>query len=370
MTRRVVLFGATGYTGELAARAMVARGLRPVLAGRDRKALEALAVELGGLTIAVADVNEPGTVRALVERGDVLVTTVGPMTRLGGPALEAALDAGAHYVDSSGESAFVRHVFERADARARATGSLVLSATAYDSVPGNLAGALALREAGETASRVRIGYFVTGARRGGLLGGLAHMSGGSRATFAAMATEPGFAWRGGRIVSERGSARVGVFEVDGQRRRGVSFGTSEAYSLPRIHPNLRDVEVYFGWFEDASRLIQLGSLAVSGLRRVRPMRLGLTFLSGHIPRGASGGPSDEATGSLFIAEALGPKAPPARVSLAGVNGYVFSGRMLAWAAEKIASGHVAAAGALGPVEAFGLDALKAGVADCGIQRRG
>ncbi len=39
---RVVLFGATGYTGELTAREMVARGMRPVLAARSRERAAAL----------------------------------------------------------------------------------------------------------------------------------------------------------------------------------------------------------------------------------------------------------------------------------------------------------------------------------------
>ena len=36
MPGRIVLYGATGYTGGLTARAMVVSGARPVLAGRDR----------------------------------------------------------------------------------------------------------------------------------------------------------------------------------------------------------------------------------------------------------------------------------------------------------------------------------------------
>ena len=45
---RVVLFGATGYTGELTARAMAERGMKPVLAGRRGDALARLSGELGG----------------------------------------------------------------------------------------------------------------------------------------------------------------------------------------------------------------------------------------------------------------------------------------------------------------------------------
>jgi short subunit dehydrogenase-like uncharacterized protein len=56
MAGRIVLFGATGYTGDLTARALVERGTRPVLAARSEAKVRALAEELGGLEWAVADV--------------------------------------------------------------------------------------------------------------------------------------------------------------------------------------------------------------------------------------------------------------------------------------------------------------------------
>ena len=43
--------------------------------------------------------------------------------------------------------------------------------------------------------------------------------------------------------------------------------------------------------------------------------------------------------------------------------------MLAWAAERVASGDATGAGALGPVEAFGVDLLEAGVRECGLRAR-
>src|SRR3954464_14899225 len=113
MAGRIVLFGATGYTGRLTAEAFARRGTKPVLPPRNAQALEALSSALGGgLETAVADVARPETVRALVERGDVLVSTVGPFARWGEPAMRAALDAGAHYLDSTGETSFIRRVFE------------------------------------------------------------------------------------------------------------------------------------------------------------------------------------------------------------------------------------------------------------------
>ena len=159
MPGRIVVFGATGYTGRLTCEALVDRGEKPVLAARNESRLSALASALGGgLETVTADVERPDTVRALVERGDVLVATVGPFAKFGRPAADAAIAAGASYLDSTGEPAFIRQVFERFGPAADSAGCGLVTAFGYDFVPGNLAGALALREAGEDAVRVDVGY--------------------------------------------------------------------------------------------------------------------------------------------------------------------------------------------------------------------
>ena len=113
MTARIVLLGASGYTGARTAEALVARGARPVLAGRNQAKLDPLAERLGGLETAVADVTTPGSLAALLGAGDVVVTTVGPFLQLGEPAVHAAVEAGAVYLDSTGEPPFIRRVFEQ-----------------------------------------------------------------------------------------------------------------------------------------------------------------------------------------------------------------------------------------------------------------
>jgi short subunit dehydrogenase-like uncharacterized protein len=131
---RIVLYGATGYIGDLTARAMVASGARPVLAGRDQGRLNALAERLsrasGGVKLetAVAGVAGPGQLRELIGAGDVLVSTTGPFMKVGRAAVEAAVDAGAAYLDSSGEPPFIRQVFEEFGPRAERTGAVLLTA--------------------------------------------------------------------------------------------------------------------------------------------------------------------------------------------------------------------------------------------------
>jgi short subunit dehydrogenase-like uncharacterized protein len=222
---RIVLYGAAGYIGGLTAQALIASGARPVLAGRDRGRLNALTERLsrnnGGLTLetAVADSARPGPLRELLGAGDVLVSTAGPFLKVGRPVVEAAVDAGAVYLDSSGEPPFIRQVFEEFGPRAERTGAVLLTAFGYDYVPGNLAGALALEAAGPDAARVQVGYFVRGNVRKAT-------SAGTRASMAGVLLAPGYSLRGGRVVTERTAAHIASFEIDGSRRQAFSIGSS------------------------------------------------------------------------------------------------------------------------------------------------
>ena len=362
MPGRLILFGATGYTGALTARALVDRGVRPVLAGRSAARLAALADALGGLDTRVADVARPDSVRDLLSAGDVLVSTVGPFVRWGAAAAEAAISAGAHYVDSTGEPAFIRRVFDEYGPRAAAAGVGLLTAFGFDWVPGNLAGALALRDA-DAATRLDVGYFPRG-------GGL---SGGTRASVAGVLVEDSFAFRGGRLRSERVGARVLTFDLGGGRsRRGISVGGSEHLALPLRYPSLRDVTVALGqrgWWVPAVPVFTAGLNPAARF----PPTAGLTrHLVGRGAAGSTGGPNAAAragSGCLIVADARDSTGELlARVRLDGPDPYDLTARMIAWAAVTALSGGLRGVGALGPVAAFGLDELMAGAALAGLVR--
>jgi short subunit dehydrogenase-like uncharacterized protein len=83
MPGRIVLYGATGFTGALTAAAMVASGARPILAGRDQSRLSALAARISpaddGVELETV-VASAEALRELIGVGDVLVSTAGPST--------------------------------------------------------------------------------------------------------------------------------------------------------------------------------------------------------------------------------------------------------------------------------------------------
>jgi len=117
------------------ARALVARGAAPVLAhGRVTVWTRSPRISRG-LETQVADVSDPEAVRALVERGDVLISTVGrsPAGRDRDPGGDRH---GATYFDTTGEPTFIRGVFERYGPEAARARTALLTAFGYDFVPG------------------------------------------------------------------------------------------------------------------------------------------------------------------------------------------------------------------------------------------
>jgi hypothetical protein len=269
----------------------------------------------------------PEQLQDLIGAGDVLVSTAGPFMKIGRPAVAAAVDAGAIYLDSSGEPPFIRQVFEEFGPRAEQTGAVLLTAFGYDYVPGNLAEALALQAAGPAPTRVQVGYFVRGNLRKGT-------SAGTRASVAGGLLEAGYAFRGGRIVTQRPAAHVTSFELDGKKRQTFSIGSSEHFALPRLRPRaagadgipaqapLTDVGVYLGWFGRATRLVRYGSALAAPLSSMPVVRRALDQQARRIQRSRAGPRTTDSIRSDVVAvarDASGKKL--AAVHLIGADPY-------------------------------------------------
>jgi short subunit dehydrogenase-like uncharacterized protein len=123
-----MIYGANGYTGELIAREAVARGQRPILAGRTREKIEPLARELGCEWRAF-DLANPdlGGIRLVLH-------CAGPFMHTSRPMVKACLAAGAHYLDITGEIAVFEAVFAR-DAEAKQRNVTLLPGVGFDVVP-------------------------------------------------------------------------------------------------------------------------------------------------------------------------------------------------------------------------------------------
>jgi short subunit dehydrogenase-like uncharacterized protein len=338
----VLVFGATGFSGRMVVQHLIERGIPVRAAARSQEKLEQLAEQFSAIEIVQADVADPPSVVAAAAGSDLLITSVGPYTSTGHVAAEAALAAGISYIDITGEPGWLRQVFNEFGPRAAEQGLAMLPAFGYDYVPGNLAGAIALERAGEAAVRVDVGYFLRGKNKRTT----ESFSRGTLDSLKASSKEIPYEFRDGALEDVTGPKRILDFDLDGESVTAVAIGGTEHFALPRFAPQLTDVNVGLGWFSPGGDSTpESDAPAADGPTEEKRAKARTNVIA--IARDASG-------------ESL------AEVRVDGPNPYDLSGVLTAWAAERMLAGDVTGTGALGPVDAFGLDQLRAGCEEVGL----
>jgi short subunit dehydrogenase-like uncharacterized protein len=107
-----------------------------MLSGRDPAKLVRLGDQRGVPARAASLQDEPG-LRGLLDEASAVINCAGPFTLSGDALLRAAIDTGTHYVDSTGEQAFIRLVFDRHGAAAEKAGVALVPALGFDYAPGD-----------------------------------------------------------------------------------------------------------------------------------------------------------------------------------------------------------------------------------------
>lgn len=254
MTAAVAVVGATGYTGRLVVDALVEAGLPVRAIGRNPDKLARLPEAAERRT---ADATDGEALREALEGCVVAVSCVGPFVDLGRTPLEAILDAGCHYLDTTGEQAFMRTVFEEFDGRARELGVAAVPAVGFDYVPGDMAAALAARALSAPAERVDVYYAIRRAKA----------SQGTKRTGARVMAQPCLVWAGGRPQE----APIGSDEHEFAFPEGTShvalWPGGEVLSVPR-HTAAADVRVWMRMPKVMAKMARAARVAAPVARAV------------------------------------------------------------------------------------------------------
>jgi short subunit dehydrogenase-like uncharacterized protein len=191
----IVVYGATGFTGQLVAEYLAAQykgdgNLKWAMAGRSKDKLAAVRDAIGAPSdtpLIVADAGDPASLKAMVGQTRSVITTVGPYQLYGADLLAACVAAGVDYFDLCGEPLWMRQMIDAHEAAAKSTGARIVFSCGYDSVPFELGVFCAQEEAkkvfGAPASRVK---GRVRAMKGTLSGGTAASM---KATFVATARD-------------------------------------------------------------------------------------------------------------------------------------------------------------------------------------
>ena len=337
-----LIYGANGYTGRLAAEHAVAFGLRPVLAGRRRDDVEALAKRLN-LECRVFDLGSKKGILDGIRGTSAVLHAAGPFSATSRPMVDACLESGIHYVDVTGEIAVFEAIADR-DRDAKAAGVMLLPGAGFDVVPSDCLASHVKQRLPE-ATRLRLS-----------IGGLGGVSRGTALTMLERVGRGTLVRREGRLVERAGAPRATVDFGAGLRPAiGMSWGdVATAWRSTGIP----DIEVYF---EASPKLVRV----VRWSRLLRPLlSIGLVsgFLEAQVRRKIPSGPTAERRArsrSVIVAEAWNDATGAAvRSRLVTAEAYTLT----AWTAVEIAkraSSGGAVPGYQTPATAFGADFILA-----------
>lgn len=159
---KILLYGANGYTGQLFARYLMAKGIKPILAGRSDSVNE-IGTALN-LSTRVFNIEQTSS---YLEDIDILVNLAGPFSITQDNLIKACIRTKTHYMDIAGEMTEVEQVFNHAP-KAKAAKIALVPAAGFGVVPTDVAAKWAC-DLLEAPTHLTIAYStVGGASRGTL----------------------------------------------------------------------------------------------------------------------------------------------------------------------------------------------------------
>jgi short subunit dehydrogenase-like uncharacterized protein len=109
---RLMIYGATGYTGSLASEYAKSIGLEFIIAGRTTLKLQQLASSLNVLYRKLDVLDSPAHIDSSLKDIAVLLNCAGPFHRTARPLMEACIRNGVHYLDIAAELDSYEHAGE------------------------------------------------------------------------------------------------------------------------------------------------------------------------------------------------------------------------------------------------------------------
>lgn len=133
MKKKWLLYGANGYTGQLIAKEAKRRGLRPVLAGRNKESIAAIAEETGFESL-VFDLDDTAALDDALKGVALVLHCAGPFSATSQAMIDACLKAGCHYLDITGEISVFANAHKQSD-EARRADIVLMPGVGFDVVP-------------------------------------------------------------------------------------------------------------------------------------------------------------------------------------------------------------------------------------------
>jgi short subunit dehydrogenase-like uncharacterized protein len=334
--RRLLLYGAYGYTGRLAAEIAAVKNLDVVLAGRNKDALAELGNRLS-LPTRVVGLDDAKQLSEALKDIACVVHMAGPFAATSAPMLSACLATQTNYIDITGEIEVFEAVWSREEEIQRA-GITAVPGAGFDVVPTDCLAAYVAGKLERPASLVIA------------LRGLESASQGTLRTAIRQVSRPVLCRRAGAIVA-----------LDDRPPRWIDFGSGDEPCVPvswgdvatAFHStDAGNITVYIR----STKLFRSADLLGKLFGPLLRSRIGQRGLAA-IVRGLPEGPSQaERIGhrSTIWAEATDGSGRSSKACLSTPDAYDFAANSALEISSRISSLPVAL-GLVTPSQAFGAD---------------
>ena len=168
----IVIYGATGFTGQLCVKYFQSQGLeiKWAIAGRNLEKLQAVSKNLAPeIEILVADSDDEAGLNDICSRSKVVLSTAGPFHRYGSKLVKACVENGSHYVDITGENFWVKGLIEKHHEEALRKGIRIIPSCGFDSIPSDIGTFYAVRSLNRPVKRVDSFHSWKGEASGGTI---------------------------------------------------------------------------------------------------------------------------------------------------------------------------------------------------------
>ncbi len=335
MSGNFLIYGANGYTGELITRFAVERGMKPILAGRNAIAIEALAKK-HHLEYRVFSLDEKDRLDEALQEVELVLHCAGPFSLTVQPMVEACLRHKKHYTDITGEIA-VLEAMARLDEKARDAGIMIMPGVGFDVVPSDCL-AKHLKDRLPTATHLSLAFY-----------GMGKLSHGTQATMTMNIGKGGAIRNDGKITSVPAAWKTREINFGEVTKTGVTIPWGDI-ATAYYSSGIPNIEVFTVVPEKNLKMLKL-SRYLSWLLATKPFQ---DYLQKQIP---PGGPSDEerAKGkTLLWGEARDLNGNRVESRMQGPEGYTMTAHAALNIARKILDGKFIP-GYQTPAKAYGAD---------------
>jgi short subunit dehydrogenase-like uncharacterized protein len=351
----IVVLGATGLVGRRVCRALADAGVPFEIAGRRPAALAEVAAELPVTYTHVADTRDPATLAAAFAGARVVINATGPLRECAEPVLEAALIAGAHYVDIGGDQGALHLLYERHESTARRAGLVALPGAGVDCMLGDLAAAWAAahlcgtRDDGplvrtEPAARLAEDRPLDEIATSYVFDDLALSAGSQRSLFGAAFAKP-LVWRRDRWEAGRAGEhrRVNAGPALGGERDAHAYAGGDVMTVPR-----HIAASFVGTFISTTRHTG-AQTALRLLARALPF---VPRAAGDLLAPYAAPDTDYARTQFAVVAQVRRGFAAAQIVVRGRDLYRTTAVITAWAASQLATRTAGASGMRAPAELF------------------